>query len=69
VSEFFEAGTELIWVIDRIAGCGRVYHSPAVSEVIDADGVLDGGTVLPGFRLPLIDVFESTTPPRKRRPR
>jgi Uma2 family endonuclease len=35
-----------------------VVHSPGQpAQIVNIDGVLDGGDVLPGFTLPLRDIF------------
>ncbi|HUY33613.1 MAG TPA: Uma2 family endonuclease [Pirellulales bacterium] len=55
--DYFDAGVVLVWEIDPRTRTAVVYSS--VTDVIKlaADGVLDGGTVLPGFRLPLNELF------------
>lgn len=56
-NEFFEAGTELFWVIslDRqevVISTGTTEH-----RVLGRDDVLDGGTVLPGFSVKVSELF------------
>jgi len=56
VSDFLRAGTRMVWVFypkPRTA----VVHTPYGSRTIDSDGVLDGGDVLPGFSVPVSEVF------------
>ncbi len=65
LAEFFAAGCKLAWVIDPPTKTAKVYTSARRVKELDASGVLDGGKVLPGFSLPLADVF----PPRKRKRR
>lgn len=64
--EFFGAGTRLIWVIDRKTRTAEVYDDPTrpnqMTLVRETDA-LDGGTVLPGFTLPLADLFADLDPP------
>jgi len=55
--EYFRAGVLLAWVINPKKGTAEVYTSPAKKRQIARDGVLDGGKVLPGFRLVLKDLF------------
>ena len=57
VSQYLAAGTRLVWVLDPYTRTAAV-HRPA-GEVIELgeDGVLDGEDVLPGFRLPLAEVW------------
>jgi Uma2 family endonuclease len=66
--EFFAAGTRLAWIIDPRARSARVYTSLKRVKELDPTGVLDGGKVLPGFKLPLADLFASTRR-RKKKPR
>jgi Uma2 family endonuclease len=56
VGEYFNAGTQLVWLAYRQQV--YVYTSPEDIQVINMDGTLDGGDVLPGFKLPLRDVFK-----------
>jgi len=55
--DYFEAGTRLVWYLDPVARSVRAYTSAERSEVLDESGTLDGGDVLPGFRLPIRDWF------------
>jgi len=50
-------GVRLIWVIDPQRRKATV-HAPDMEQPLhlNANGLLDGGDVLPGFRLPLVDV-------------
>jgi Uma2 family endonuclease len=64
--EFFAAGTKLIWVIDRKARTAEVYDDPARPNqmtLVRESEALDGGAVLPGFRLTLADLFADLDPP------
>jgi Uma2 family endonuclease len=56
--EYFAAGTSLAWLVDPRTRTARVYTSPADCAEVPEDGELDGGSVLPGFRLSLRDWFE-----------
>ncbi len=57
--EYFASGTRLAWIVDPKTKSVRVHTSPTDSTRLDlaSRGVLDGGDVLPGFRLPLADLF------------
>ncbi len=58
LSEYFEAGVRLVWLVDPRRKTIRVHTAPRRSVLLrEADGVLDGGEVLPGFRLPLRELF------------
>jgi Uma2 family endonuclease len=56
--DYFLNGTLLVWVIDRKRQQAHVYTSPTDVQVLGVDDVLDGEDVLPGFRLPLRELFE-----------
>jgi Uma2 family endonuclease len=68
LAEYFGCGVKLAWVIDPREETAKVYTSAARFRELAADGVLEGGRVLPGFKLPLADLF-ATTRPRKKKPR
>jgi hypothetical protein len=68
VTEYFEWGVRLVWVVSMTAQTAKVYTSPKRFKELDAKGTLDGGKVLPGFKLPLPDLFAATRP-RKKKPR
>lgn len=58
--EYFEAGVRLVWYIDPKKRIVTVYTAPDRSTVLRIDDTLDGGDVLPGFTLPLRQLFERT---------
>lgn len=66
ITEFFGVGCRLAWVIDPRTKSAKVYTSAKKFKEIDEKGTLDGGKVLPGFKLPLADVFASGTRPKKK---
>ena len=68
LSELFAAGCKLAWVIDPPTKTARVYTSVKKFAQHDETGTLDGGKVLPGFKLKLADLFASTKR-RKKKPR
>ena len=55
--DYFAAGVELVWEIDPDARTVVVYSSPTQSTTLTAADTLDGGAVLPGFTLPLQQLF------------
>jgi Uma2 family endonuclease len=57
LQEVFDAGCKLVWIIDPEDRTARVHTSPKRFKLLDKHGVLNGGKVLPGFKLPLADVF------------
>jgi Uma2 family endonuclease len=57
VRDYLEAGVRLIWVLDAQSQVTAVFRPGAPVRFLDVDDALDGEDVLPGFRLPLGDVF------------
>ncbi|MBW3539539.1 MAG: Uma2 family endonuclease [Planctomycetes bacterium] len=55
--EYFDAGVELVWLIDPRKRTVDAYTSPTHRSKLAATDILDGGTVLPGFVLPLEELF------------
>ena len=55
--EYFQVGVRLVWLIDPATRTAEIYTSPRKRTIITADQDLDGGTVLPGFRLGLEQLF------------
>jgi Uma2 family endonuclease len=55
--DYFSAGVELVWEIDPRRRTVRVFTSATDSTILRQNGTLDGGGVLPGFTLPLRDLF------------
>ena len=68
VKEYLAAGCKLAWVIDPLTKTAKVYTSAKKFKELDETGALDGGKVLPGFKLKLSDLFASIKP-RKKKPR
>jgi Uma2 family endonuclease len=64
--EFFAAGSQLAWVIDPKTRTAKVYTTAKRFKVIASRGTLDGGKVLPGFTLPLADLFAITQRRKKK---
>lgn len=58
VGEYFAAGVRLIWIVDPKKRTARVYSAVDQSVLLDESQSLDGGDVLPGFRLALKDLFD-----------
>ncbi len=56
--EYFAAGTRLAWLIDPRTRSAWVHTSPEAVTKLGADGTLDGGDILPGFALRLVELFE-----------
>ena len=73
--EYFLAGVRLVWLIDPHKRTAEVYTTPdAPTATLGENQALDGGAVLPGFTLPLAELFarlpaarRKTRSPRKKR--
>ena len=64
-ADFFAAGTELFWIVDADERTVAVYHNPTDFVLLGGTDILDGGTVLPGFALPLPELFGYLDPPSR----
>ncbi len=58
VGEYFAAGVRLVWIVDPKKRTARVDTAVDQSVLLDEHQSLDGGDVLPGFRLALKDLFD-----------
>jgi Uma2 family endonuclease len=56
--EYFKAGTTLVWYIDPRKRIAEIFTSPTDRKEIDENGYLNGGKLLPGFKLRLGELFE-----------
>lgn len=62
IAEYFRAGVQLVWVVHPTRGKVHVYQSPTQIAVLSKHEVLDGGSVVPGFKLALTDLFTEAAP-------
>jgi Uma2 family endonuclease len=60
IPEYFRAGVSLVWVIYPLGSEVHVYESPTSVRILGATSELDGGNVLPGFRLALTELFRES---------
>jgi Uma2 family endonuclease len=58
IREYFDAGTQLVWLFDHRERTVTVYTAPDQLHVLDQSQSLDGGNVLPGLVIPLGELFE-----------
>ncbi len=65
LDHYFEAGVKLVWIIDPATLSASVYTSRRRVKHLDAAGELDGGKLLPGFKLSLAELF--SVPKRKKK--
>ena len=58
IHEYFKAGVTRVWVVYPGQQEVYVYASPTQIQVLQLGQELDGGDLVPGFRLPLAALFE-----------
>ncbi|HEX5166832.1 MAG TPA: Uma2 family endonuclease [Thermomicrobiales bacterium] len=57
VNEYLDVGVRLIWVVYPIQHTITVYSADRIGRVLTDADTLDGGDVLPGFSLPVAEIF------------
>jgi Uma2 family endonuclease len=57
LSEYFEAGVKQVWVIHPSSHRIYLYRSSLDVTILGPNDILTGGDVIPGFELPLRDLF------------
>jgi Uma2 family endonuclease len=65
--EYFVVGATLVWFVEPRAKTVTVYSSPTKLKILSASDVLDGGKVLPGFKLPVAKLFTNLGRSSKKR--
>lgn len=58
LDEYFRAGGRLVWVIYPVSRKIYVYTSPIAVRILQPGDDLDGGPVIPGFRVPVKSLFD-----------
>lgn len=61
LEEYFASGVRRVWVIYPPFAKFYDYDSPESVRILKRSDILEGGDVLPGFRLALSDLFEALT--------
>ncbi|MHB1425165.1 MAG: Uma2 family endonuclease [Gemmataceae bacterium] len=69
LKEYFLAGTQLVWLVDPDTRSVDVHTAPDRFTCLREGDVLEGGNVLPGFRLPLESLFARVEKPQGQRRR
>ena len=59
VREYLTAGTRLVWVFWPKYWAVSVYEPGGVTRELGPDDELDGGELLPGFRVPVAELLEA----------
>jgi Uma2 family endonuclease len=60
LKELFSRGCQLAWVVDRHSRTVSEYKDPSARRVLPSNGWLNGGTILPGFRMRISSLFTNT---------
>ena len=60
-SRYLEHGTRMVWLVDTDARSMELRVTDASPQTLRGDDLIEGGAVLPGFRLPLSDLFPKAT--------
>lgn len=63
LEEYFEVGVRQVWVVYPVQMKVYVYASTTSVKILTPADEIDGGEILPGFRLPLSDLFNEADPP------
>jgi Uma2 family endonuclease len=63
IQDYFRCGVRLVWVIYPVQEQIYVYESPTRIDVRLKEHVLDAGQVIPGFQLPLAELFMAEDEP------
>ncbi len=57
VQQYLDAGVRLIWLVDPARRTITAHSPDQPPSVVEVEAEIDGGDVLPGFRLALADLF------------
>ena len=63
LKEYFDSGTRLIWYVEPKDRTVAVYHAAGdPTRVLAESDALDGEQVVPGFAMPVADLFRGVPP-------
>jgi Uma2 family endonuclease len=63
LQHYFQAGVELVWLVDPARREVRVFTTSDISTTLTETDTLDGGSVLPGFSVAVARIFERLPDP------
>ena len=63
ITDYFQAQVRLVWVLYPDSGRVYVYQSPTHVGILERTDTLDGGEILPGFRLTIAGLYEAVAKP------
>jgi Uma2 family endonuclease len=58
IAQYFENGTRLAWIVHPRTRSVGVYHGATPDKFLTASDSLDGEAVVPGFTVPLAQIFK-----------
>lgn len=67
LTEYLGAGVREVWVINSELKTAKVYRPDGSILPVPENGVLDGGSVVPGFRCPLPELMKLPKPPASKK--
>src|SRR5262249_49692616 len=57
ITMYLQAGVRLVWLVDPSARTVTIFRPDAALKLVGAGETLDGGDVLPGFSVPVAELF------------
>jgi Uma2 family endonuclease len=63
LGEYFKVGVKLVWLVDPRTKTVRIYTAADQFVRLTENQTLDGGDVLPGFSVPIAELFVLPEPP------
>ncbi len=63
ITDYFQSEVRLVWVLYPDSGRVYIYQSPMQVSILERPDTLDGGEVLPGFRLLIAQLYEAMVKP------
>jgi Uma2 family endonuclease len=57
VTMYLQAGVRLVWLVDPASRTVSVFRPDAAPRTLGEGDILDGGDILPGFSLPVAEIF------------
>ena len=61
-ARYLTHGTQMVWLVDTDARSLELHRADAPPQTLRGDDLIDGGATLPGFRLPVSDLFPDPAP-------
>jgi Uma2 family endonuclease len=60
VTMYLQAGVHLVWLVDPDRSTITVFRPDATIDILREGDILDGEDVLPGFSVPVAEIFQSS---------